>query len=129
MRLILPINSCYTSYLRRTSRENDQKQGQFQKNLSIPAFLDSYGEERQCEDVLFAARWPDGLHCPACGTDSFCRLGCRRAVLQCNSCKRQVSLLAGTVFESTKLPLTVWFLAMDLLSQAENGMSALEPGR
>ena len=40
---------------------------QFQKGLSIPAFLDSYGEEQQCEDILFAARWSQGLHCPACG--------------------------------------------------------------
>ena len=102
---------------------------QFQKGLRIPAFLDSYGEERQCEHALFTARWPDGLHCPACGGDSFCRLRCRRAVLQCNCCKRQVSLLAGTIFASAKLPLTVWFLAMCLLSQAENGISALELGR
>ena len=49
--------------------------------------------------------------------------------MQCNCCKRQVSLLAGTVFASAKLPLTVWFLAMYLLSQAENGISALELGR
>ena len=102
---------------------------QFQKGLSIPAFLASYGEERQCEDALFAARWPDGLHCAACGGDSFCRLGCRRAVFQCNACKRQVSLLAGTIFQSTKLPLTVWFLALYLLTQAKNGISALELGR
>ncbi len=38
-------------------------------------------------------------------------------------------MLGGTVFASAKLPLTVWFLAMYLLSQAENGISALELGR
>ena len=61
---------------------------QFQKRLSIPAFPDSYGEERQCEDALCAARWPEGLCCLACGSDSFCRLGCRRVVFQCYCCKR-----------------------------------------
>ena len=102
---------------------------QFQNGLSIPAYFQSYGEEQQCEDALFAARWPQGPECPACGRDSFCRLGCHRAVFQCNGYKRQVSLLAGTIFESTKLPLTVWFLALHLLSQARNGSSALELGR
>ena len=50
-------------------------------------------------------------------------------VFQCNRCKRQVSLPAGTIFQSTKLPLNAWFLAIYLLTQARNGISALEPGR
>jgi hypothetical protein len=34
-------------------------------------------------------------------------------------------LIAGTVFQSTKLPLTIWFLAIYLVSQAKTGLSAL----
>ena len=33
--------------------------------------------------------------------------------------------IAGTVFQGSKLPLTVWFLAIDLVSQAKTGLSAL----
>jgi hypothetical protein len=33
---------------------------------------------------------------------------------------------SGTVFEATKLPLKRWFLAMQLLTQAKNNVSALE---
>jgi hypothetical protein len=33
---------------------------------------------------------------------------------------------SGTVFEATKLPLTRLFLAMQLLTQAKNNVSALE---
>jgi hypothetical protein len=36
-------------------------------------------------------------------------------------------LTSGTIFENTKLPLTVWFLAMHLLTQAKNNVAALEP--
>jgi hypothetical protein len=32
----------------------------------------------------------------------------------------------GTVFENTKLPLTVWFLVMHLMTQAKNNVAALE---
>ena len=35
-------------------------------------------------------------------------------------------MTSGTVFEATKLPLTRWFLAMQLLTQAKNSVSALE---
>jgi hypothetical protein len=33
--------------------------------------------------------------------------------------------MAGTVFQGTKLPLTVWFLAIYVISQARTGLSAL----
>ena len=101
---------------------------QFQKGLSLHDFLDEFGPAEQCEQALFRMRRPDGLGCDACGSHSFCRLR-RRRVFQCNRCKRQVSLLAGTILQSTKLPLNAWFLAIDLLTPAKNGISALEAGR
>jgi hypothetical protein len=44
---------------------------------------------------------------------------------QCQACRHQTSLIAGTLFQSTKLPLTVWFLAIYLISQAKTSLSAL----
>ena len=101
----------------------------FQKGLSLAQFLQLFGSETLCEQALFRARWPRCLGCPRCGSNKFCRLSTRRATFQCNRCKRQLSLLAGTLFQSTKLPLTTWFLAIYLLSQTRNGISALEIGR
>ncbi len=37
----------------------------------------------------------------------------------------QVSVLAGTVFQDTHLPLTVWFRAMWHITSQKNGVSAL----
>lgn len=31
---------------------------QFQKGMSLPEFLDEYGNEEQCERVLERWRWP-----------------------------------------------------------------------
>ena len=45
---------------------------------------------------------------------------------QCGGCAYQCSLLAGTMFEASKLPLMRWFLALQLLSQAKNNVAALE---
>ena len=50
----------------------------------------------------------------------------QRKLWQCIRCKQQVSLTAGTLFDNTKLPLTTWFLAIYLLSQSKNGISALD---
>jgi len=100
---------------------------QFQPGLSMPVFLQRYGSEAQCQAALEAARWPHGFGCPACGGAARTRFV--RGSLpywQCGACAHQCSLIAGTVFESTKLPLARWFLAMQLLTQSKNNVSALE---
>jgi len=100
---------------------------QFQAGLSMPEFYERYGTEARCRAAVEAARWPNGFVCPACGgaaRTSFERGGLR--YWQCGACARQCSLISGTIFEASKLPLTRWFLAMQLLTQAKNNVSALE---
>ena len=101
-----------------------KNQVQFQKGYSLPDFLKDYGTEEQCRDALFRWRWPCGYQCPECGCSSYCTLK-TRALFQCNRCHHQQSLTSGTIFASTKLPLTTWFLAIHLLTQAKTGLSAL----
>ena len=100
---------------------------QFQRGLSMAEFIDRYGTDAQCEAALVASRWPDGFACPVCGAPASCsfrRQG--RLYWQCAACRRQCSVIGGRIFESTKLPLTRWFLAIHLLAQAKNNVSALE---
>lgn len=100
---------------------------QFQPGLSMRSFLALYGTDAQCEAALEKSRWPDGFACPSCGGRhaSECHRAGRR-YWQCSTCRRQTSLLSGTIFGASKLPLSVWFLAMHLLTQAKNNVSALE---
>ena len=99
---------------------------QFQPGLSMPEFLKDYGTEAQCEQALEAVRWPEGFRCPRCaGTVHYVVRDGVRKVFQCVACRHQASLIAGTLFQGTKLPLTTWFLAVYLISQAKTGLSAL----
>src|SRR6478609_2162687 len=98
------------------------------KGLSEAAFRERFGSEEACRQALFEMRWREGLACPACGGRSFCELRTRR-LFQCNRCKKQVRLTAGTVFQDTKLPLTTWFAAIYHLTQSKNGISSIELGR
>jgi len=97
---------------------------QFQKGLSLPDFIKDYGTESQCADALYKWRWPEGFRCPACGSSWYTQVKTRK-LYQCSSCHHQTSLIAGTIFEQTKLPLTTWFLAIYLITQAKTGLSAL----
>jgi transposase-like protein len=98
------------------------------RGLSEAAFRERYGTEEQCREALFALRWGRGWTCPKCGHGRPATLA-RRALLQCNKCRHQVSLTAGTIFHATKLPLTTWFQAIYHLSQSKGGISSVELGR
>ena len=86
------------------------------------------GRRKLCRAALFQLRWGKGWACPGCGHGGYAELK-GRAVYQCNRCKRQVGLTAGTVFHWTKLPLTTWFLAIYHLSQSKGGISSVELAR
>lgn len=101
---------------------------QFQKGMSLTEFQALYGREEQCRSAIFKARWPTGFCCPECGGTRYCEIRSRK-VYQCHRCHHQTSLLSGTIYEQTKLPLTQWFLATYLLTQNKNGLSALSLSR
>ncbi|WP_029527772.1 IS1595 family transposase [Polaromonas glacialis] len=100
---------------------------QFQRGLSLPQFQALYGSEAQCERALIAARWPHGWRCTHCGCKRFflTRNGPGRQLWECFVCGYQSSSIVGTVMEHTHLPLNLWFLAMYLLTQYKNAISAL----
>jgi len=100
---------------------------QFQQGLSLPAFLAQYGTDEQCGAALEASRWPQGFRCPGCGhADHYLLKGGKHKTFQCQCCRLQTSLIAGTLFQSTHLALSLWFLAIYLVSQAKTGLSALD---
>jgi transposase-like protein len=97
---------------------------QFQSGYSLIDLFQHYGTEKQCREALFNWRWPTGFNCSECGDDKYCFLKTRK-LYQCNKCHHQTSLISGTIFEQTKLPLTTWFLAIHLITQSKSGLSAL----
>ena len=99
---------------------------QFQPGVSLPEFFARYGTEDQCASALTALRWPDGFRCPRCSSAAHYVVGHgQRKLFQCNGCRYQTSLTAGTLMDSTKLPLRTWFLAIYLISQDKTGLSSL----
>lgn len=100
---------------------------QFQTGLSMPAFIQRFGTEAKCRRALYRMRWSDGFRCPACQKrkrSTFRREG--QLYYQCTACRHQTTLLAGTMFAATKLPLTTWFLALHLLTSTKTNLAALE---
>lgn len=84
---------------------------------------EQFSSEDACRDYLAALRWPTGFVCPGCGETNAGRM--RRRLWHCRDCGRQTSVLAGTVFQDTHMPLRIWFRAMWHMTSQKNGVSAL----
>src|SRR5256885_5108039 len=91
----------------------------------MPSFLARFGTDEQCREYLFKARWSDGFRCAACGHDDAYALK-TKIVYECVACRKQHSLLAGTIFEQTKTGLAKWFLAIYLVTSSKGGIAATE---
>ena len=83
-----------------------------------------FPDEAACRAYLERLRWPEGFRCPVCGArQEPWRLSEGR--LRCPACRRKVSVLAGTIFADTKLPLSTWFAAAWHVTNQKSGASAL----
>jgi transposase-like protein len=90
---------------------------------TLQEFFDTFSTEEACGDFLFKIRWVGGFVCPYCKETTYWK--CRRNILRCKSCKKDVSVTAGTVFHGRHLPLRTWFQAMWSVVSQKNGISAL----
>src|SRR5436853_6442566 len=91
----------------------------------MPSCLARFGTDEQCREYLFKARWPEGFRCAACGHDDAYTLK-TEIVYECVACRKQHSLLGGTIFEQPKTGLAKWFLAIYLVTSSKGGIAATE---
>src|SRR6202162_4229982 len=90
---------------------------------NLQQFEARFSTEEGCREYLFQLRWPDGFQCPRCGCHKAWAV--RATLFQCSSCNCQTSTTAGTIFQDTRKPLTIWFRAMWYVTSQKNGASAL----
>lgn len=93
----------------------------YPKNLG--EFEASFSSDEACRDYLACLRWPEGFRCPRCENAKAYTIG--SALYQCSKCRYQMSVIAGTIFQDTHKPLTVWFRALWWVAGQKNGASAL----
>jgi transposase-like protein len=89
---------------------------------SVGEFQAWFRRDADCLDYLEWLRWPEGFVCPACGRLGGWRLDDRR--FKCSRCGGRTSVTAGTIFDKTRTPLTVWFTACWLFASGKDGISA-----
>jgi len=81
--------------------------------VNLSALID----DAKCFALVRQQRWPEGVHCPACGSSSVVRDGfdetqAHRQRYRCQACAGRFDDLTGTVLAGHHQPLRVWVLCL-----------------
>ena len=97
------------------------------QTISTMQFHDHFPDEAEARAFVESAVWGDiGPTCPKCGS---LRHGARKAKLgryRCKDCRKDYSVIVGTVFEQSHIGLRHWLYAIYLLQTARKGISSLQ---
>jgi len=95
------------------------------REMSIIEFFEKFGNNEQCRNDLWKKRLKIGFECPKCEGNIGYELE-SKYLWQCKNCGHQVSLIAGTAFDNTKIGLQKWYLAAFFIISSKTGISAKE---
>ncbi len=94
-------------------------------DMNLFTLARTYDSDAKCRQYLEELAWPDGVKCPRCQSDKISRIE-KRNQYDCDSCRYQFSVTAGTIFHGSHLPLWKWFAAIYLMCESKKGMSAMQ---
>lgn len=97
--------------MRATKYTIEDLKKQFPTNVSCLSFIFDSNHSRDCSC--------GGVYRPLAGRKQF----------QCSKCRFQIAPTAGTIFHKSDTPLTLWFHAIWVFSNAKSGISAKEMER
>ena len=98
---------------------------------SLRELLAFFADEKTCWDYLEKQLWDGKPVCPHCGSTVVYRLANHKQ-FKCGNkktCDKKFTVLVGTIYENTKLPLSVWFGAIYLSTQHKKGISSHQLAR
>lgn len=96
-----------------------------------------FKNEMDCVLYLEQERWHGNVICPHCESEYYSRVNTRLKSpeligykdFRCKACDKKYSVLTGTIYENTKMPLRKWFIALYLLTAHKKGISSLQLSR
>ena len=110
---------------------------------NLMSLAKSIKTEADAYSYMETLRWPNGPICPHCGSmekhyfltpktaDGQARKTrtgtlTQRRVWKCKTCRKQFSVITGTVFHGSKVPLHTWLMVVFEMCSNKNGIAARE---
>jgi transposase-like protein len=94
---------------------------------TLLAAVKHFASPDNCREFLVSRRWPSGVTCPECGSDTV-YFDKSRNGWECKTRhpKRKFTLKTGTIFEDSPLGLDKWLPVVWMIANCKNGVSSWE---
>ena len=79
-----------------------------------------------CREYIAQIRWHGKPRCHQCGNNKGNYRYASRPIYKCVNCGTQFRATTGTIFESSKIPLSDWFIAIKLMACTKKSISSYQ---
>ena len=89
-------------------------------------FFDQFPDEEKCREFLMKKRWGNCITCPHCGVVGIKAYKLASGRMKCADCRQLFTVLVGSVFEDSHIPLKKWFFAIYVCTSLKKGISSIQ---
>ena len=96
------------------------------EGISIIELTDMFPDEESARAWFEGQVWPNGRHCPQCGSHRTHECSHAKCPYRCTDCRSYFSAKTGTAIENSKLPYRKWVFAIYLECTSLKGVSSMK---
>ncbi len=101
----------------------------FRSGLSLVEIVDLFPDDATAERWFAEVRWPNGPHCPYCGSvNVLCGAKHKTMPYRCREkeCRKRFSVRTRSVMEASNVPYRKWAIAVYLFATHVKGVSSMK---
>ena len=96
------------------------------EGITLVELCDMFPTEESARDWFESRVWPDGRHCPHCGSIRTHEAKHKFSPYRCTDCRGYFSVKTGTVMNKSQVPLRKWVFAIYLHLTSLKGVSSMK---
>ena len=99
----------------------------YRAGLTLIELTRMFPDDAAAERWFVKTRWPEGIHCPCCGSLNIQERETRKPQpYRCRDCRKDFSVKLGTLMEGSKLGFQTWAMAIYLMMTGLKGTSSMK---
>ena len=96
------------------------------EGLTLVQLMDMFPTEKAATEWFESMIWPDGRHCPKCGSLRTREASHAKMPYWCTNCRSYFSVKTGTAIQASKIPLRKWAIAIYLCLTSLKSVSSMK---
>ena len=101
----------------------------YREGISLIELQDMFPDEATATEWFESVIWPDGRHCPKCGSVNTCEASHKYMPYWCSDCRGYFSVKTETAMQRSKVPLRKWAIAIYLCLTNLKSVSSMKLSR